>query len=142
MLGLLRREFDLKRFRPGQEAVIRSVLEARDTLAVMPTGGGKSLTYQLPSLLLPGLTVVVSPLIALIRDQFEKLRAQGIDTVRLDSSLTTTEREETLDLLEEGEQKVALITPEGATGQAFKKKVEDTPISLLVVDEAHCVSEW
>ncbi len=142
MLDLLRREFDLRRFRPGQEAVIRGVLEGRDTLAVMPTGGGKSLTYQLPSLLLPGLTVVVSPLIALIRDQFEKLRAQGIDTVRLDSSLTQTEREETLDLLEDGEQKVVLITPEGATGPAFKKRVEETPISLLVVDEAHCVSEW
>ncbi|MCZ6712878.1 MAG: DEAD/DEAH box helicase, partial [Deltaproteobacteria bacterium] len=94
MLDLLRREFGLRHFRPGQEQTMRAVLDARDTLAVLPTGGGKSLTYQLPSLLLPGLTVVVSPLIALIRDQFEKLRAQGIETVRLDSSLTGTQREE------------------------------------------------
>jgi len=142
MLDLLRREFGLRHFRPGQEEAIRAVLDARDTLCVLPTGGGKSLTYQLPSLLLPGLTVVVSPLIALIRDQFEKLRAQGIETVRLDSSLTGTEKEEALTLLEEGDQKIVLITPEGATGPAFKKRVADQQVSLLVIDEAHCVSEW
>ncbi|MCP4007125.1 MAG: ATP-dependent DNA helicase RecQ [bacterium] len=142
MLDLLRREFGLRHFRPGQEEIIRAVLDNRDALAVLPTGGGKSLTYQLPSLLLPGLTVVVSPLIALIRDQFEKLRDQGIKTVRLDSSLTGTEKEEALSLLEEGKQKIVLITPEGATGPAFKKRVADREISMLVVDEAHCVSEW
>lgn len=142
MLDLLRREFGLRHFRPGQEDVIRAVLDARDTLAVLPTGGGKSLTYQLPSLLLPGLTVVVSPLIALIRDQFEKLREQGIETVRVDSSLTGTEKEEALSLLEEGSQKIVLITPEGATGPAFKKRIADQKVSLLVIDEAHCVSEW
>ncbi len=142
MLDILRREFDLKHFRPGQEAVIRSVLDGKDTIAVMPTGGGKSLTYQLPSLLLPGLTVVVSPLIALIRDQFEKLREHGIEALRLDSSLTQTQKEATLDLLEEGAQKILLITPEGATGPAFKKRLGDQLVSLLVVDEAHCVSEW
>jgi len=142
MLDLLRREFGLSHFRPGQEDVIRSVLDGRDTMAVMPTGGGKSLTYQLPSLLLPGITVVVSPLIALIRDQFEKLRARGIETLRLDSSLTGTEREEALTLLEEGDQKIVLITPEGATGAPFKKRLEGNTVSMLVVDEAHCVSEW
>ncbi len=142
MFDLLRREFGLRHFRPGQEQVIRAVLDGRDTLAVLPTGGGKSLTYQIPSLLLPGLTVVVSPLIALIRDQFEKLRARGVETLRLDSSLTATEREEALQLLEAGEQKVLLITPEGATGGAFRKRIADTPVSLLVIDEAHCVSEW
>ena len=142
MLDLLRREFGLRHFRPGQEQVIRGVLGERDTLAVMPTGGGKSLTYQLPSLILSGLTVVVSPLIALIRDQFEKLCEQGVETLRLDSSLTLKEREEALELLEEGEHKVVLITPEGATGTGFKKRLEGQDVSLLVVDEAHCVSEW
>ncbi len=142
MLNLLRREFGLRHFRPGQEEIIRAVLDGRDTLAVLPTGSGKSLTYQLPSLLLPGLTVVVSPLIALIRDQFEKLRAQGIETVRVDSSLTGTQREEALQLLEQGSQKVVLITPEGATSGTFKKRIGDAEVSLFVVDEAHCVSEW
>ena len=142
MLEILRREFGLAHFRPGQEQVIRAVLDGRDTIAVMPTGGGKSLTSQLPALLLPGITVVVSPLIALIRDQFEKLRARGVETIRLDSSLTGTQREEALDLLEDGAQKIVLITPEGATGTAFKKRLVDREVSLLVVDEAHCVSEW
>jgi ATP-dependent DNA helicase RecQ len=142
MLEVLRRQFGLRHFRPGQEEIIRAVLDGRDTLAVLPTGGGKSLTYQLPALLLPGLTVVVSPLIALIRDQFEKLRATGVETVRVDSSLTGTQREEALATIEEGQQKVVLITPEGATGPAFKKRVADQEVSLLVVDEAHCVSEW
>ena len=142
MLELLRREFGLTRFRSGQEEVIRAVLDGRDAIAVMPTGGGKSLTYQLPSLLLPGLTVVVSPLIALIRDQFEKLRERGIEALRLDSSLTATEREEALSLIEDGDQKILLITPEGATGAGFRKRLGENPVSLLVVDEAHCVSEW
>lgn len=142
MLDLLRREFGLRHFRPGQEQIIRSVLSGRDTLAVLPTGGGKSLTYQIPSLLFEGLTVVVSPLIALIRDQFEKLREQGIASLRLDSSLTLKQREEALSLIEDGSQKVLLITPEGATGVGFRKRLGDNPVSMLVVDEAHCVSEW
>ncbi|MCE2390372.1 MAG: RecQ family ATP-dependent DNA helicase [Proteobacteria bacterium] len=142
MLGVLRRQFGLRHFRPGQEEVIRAVLDGKDSLAVLPTGGGKSLTYQLPAMLLPGVTVVVSPLIALIRDQFEKLRATGVETVRVDSSLTGTQKEEALELIEGGSQKVVLITPEGATGPAFKKRVADTEVSLFVVDEAHCVSEW
>jgi ATP-dependent DNA helicase RecQ len=142
MLDVLRRQFGLRHFRPGQEEIIRSVLDGKDTLAVLPTGGGKSLTYQLPALLLPGTTVVVSPLIALIRDQFEKLRATGVETVRVDSSLTGTQKEEALSLIEAGKQKIVLITPEGATGPAFKNRVAEKDISLLVVDEAHCVSEW
>ncbi len=142
MLDILRREFGLTHFRPGQEQAIRSVLDGHDTIAVMPTGGGKSLAYQLPALLLPGITVVVSPLIALIRDQFEKLRAHGIETIRLDSSLTQTQREEALDLVEDGAQKIVLITPEGATGAGFRKRLGDREVSMLVIDEAHCVSEW
>jgi ATP-dependent DNA helicase RecQ len=130
MLDLLRREFGLRHFRPGQEEVIRAVLDHRDTLAVLPTGGGKSLTYQLPSLLLPGLTVVVSPLIALIRDQFEKLREQGIETVRVDSSLTGTEKEEALALPRRREDRA-----DHAEGRRPPSKRIADQLSLLVIDE-------
>ena len=138
----MRSTFDIPSFRPGQERVLRHVLEGRNVLAVMPTGSGKSLTYQLPSLLLPGLTVVISPLIALIKDQFEKLRALEVPVFRLDSSLKQSEREDVLSRLAAGEGKLVLTTPETATSPAFRERMASRPISLFTVDEAHCVSQW
>ncbi|HEY6105225.1 MAG TPA: ATP-dependent DNA helicase RecQ [Anaeromyxobacteraceae bacterium] len=138
----MRSTFDIPSFRPGQERVLRHVLEGRNVLAVMPTGSGKSLTYQLPSLLLPGLTVVISPLIALIKDQFEKLRARDVPVFRLDSSLKQSEREDVLSRLGEGEGKLVLTTPETATSPAFRERLGRRPVSLFTVDEAHCVSQW
>ncbi len=138
----MHRVFGIPSFRPGQEQVVRGVLEGRNVLAVMPTGSGKSLTYQLPAVVLPGLTVVVSPLIALIQDQTDKLRALGVPVERLDSSLTQREREEVLRRLAAGERKLVLTTPETASSPTFRERLAGRDLSLFVVDEAHCVSQW
>ncbi|HSN13053.1 MAG TPA: ATP-dependent DNA helicase RecQ, partial [Anaeromyxobacteraceae bacterium] len=138
----MRSAFGIQSFRRGQEQVLRAVLAGRDVLAVMPTGSGKSLTYQLTSQVLPGTALVVSPLLALIRDQVEKLRALGIPVERIDSSLTGKEREAALGRLADSRTKLALVTPEGAVSPSFRAALSRTQISLFAVDEAHCVSQW
>src|SRR5512138_761426 len=138
----MRTTFKIPKFRRGQEQVIRAVLGGRDVLAVMPTGSGKSLTYQLTSQVLPGATLVVSPLLALIRDQTEKLRALGVPVERIDSSLTAKERVAALGRLAEGKTKLALVTPESAVSASFRNALAGAPVSLFAVDEAHCVSQW
>src|SRR3954451_1523059 len=110
LLSVLRSEFSLEEFRPGQEDVIRSVLEGRDALVVMPTGGGKSLIYQLPALLLPGLTLVVSPLIALMKDQTDKMDELGVEAWTINSSLSAAERREAEEKLS-GDGKILYVTP-------------------------------
>jgi ATP-dependent DNA helicase RecQ len=138
----MRSTFKIRSFRRGQEQVIRAVLGGRDVLAVMPTGSGKSLSYQLTSQVLPGATIVVSPLLALIRDQTEKLRALGIPVERVDSSLTGKEREAALGRLADGRTKLALITPESAVSPLVRNALSGARVSLFAVDEAHCVSQW
>jgi len=138
----MRRVFQIRSYRPGQEQVVRGVLAGRDVLAVMPTGSGKSLTYQLPGLVLPGLTVVISPLIALIQDQHNKLAARGVPVARLDSSLLVKERKEVLARIEDGSLKLLLTTPETASTSKFRTWLGERVISLFTVDEAHCVSQW
>jgi ATP-dependent DNA helicase RecQ len=138
----MRSSFKIPAFRRGQEHVIRSVLAGRDVLAVMPTGSGKSLSYQLTSQVLPGTTLVVSPLLALIRDQTEKLRALGIPVERIDSSLTGKERTAALGRLADGSTKLALVTPESAVSASFRNALAGAKVSLFAVDEAHCVSQW
>ncbi len=138
----MRSTFKIKAFRRGQEQVIRAVLGGRDVLAVMPTGSGKSLSYQLASQVLPGATLVVSPLLALIRDQTEKLRALGVPVERIDSSLTAKEREAALRRIAEGRTKLAFVTPESAVSASFRNALAGAPVSLFAVDEAHCVSQW
>ena len=132
----------IRDLRPGQAEVIESILSGRDTLAIMPTGSGKSLTYQLPALSLPGPTLVVSPLLALIEDQVGKLKAAGVAVARIDSTRTAKERAADLDAVRTGHIKLILITPESVCTPAVQEMLEGVRFSLFCVDEAHCVSQW
>ena len=139
---ILASRFGFADFRPGQERVIEALLAGRSALAVFPTGSGKSLCYQLPSLLLDGVTVVVSPLIALMKDQIDALLLQGIDAARLDSSLGPDEVRDVGERLRAGSLKLLYVAPERFNNERFLAQLEETPISLFAVDEAHCISEW
>ena len=132
----------IRDLRPGQAEVIESVLAGRDTLAIMPTGSGKSLTYQLPSLWLPGPTLVVSPLLALIEDQVGKMKAAGVPVARIDSTRTAKERAADLEAVREGKIRLVLITPESVCSPAVQETLEGVKFALFCVDEAHCVSQW
>ena len=138
----LRKVFGLKRLRPGQLEVIERVLNATNTLAVMPTGAGKSLCYQLPALLLPGTTVVVSPLVALMKDQCDALRALGVAAVQINSALGSAELAAARAAVASGSARIVLTTPEQIAEPALTSALARHPVSLLVVDEAHCISEW
>ncbi|ATB46408.1 RecQ family ATP-dependent DNA helicase [Corallococcus macrosporus] len=139
--GLVR-HFGLSQFRPGQDQVISSVLSGRNTVVVMPTGAGKSLCYQLPATLLPGLTLVVSPLIALMKDQVEQLTARGIPATFINSSLSDLERAERMRKLRAREYKLLYVAPERFRSQSFLETVSAVGVDLLAVDEAHCISQW
>ena len=139
---LLRGTFGLKHLREGQAAAIDHVMAGEPTLAVMPTGAGKSLCYQLPALLLPGTTLVVSPLIALMKDQCDKLRELGVAAVQLNSAVGADEIDAAEKAIGAGEAKIVFTTPERLAEGAFLDLVTTHPVSLVVVDEAHCISQW
>jgi ATP-dependent DNA helicase RecQ len=139
---LLRRTFRLKRLRPGQREVIESVLAGRDTLAIMPTGAGKSLCYQLPGLQMKGTTIIVSPLISLMKDQADKLEARGVEAEALNSTLSERERREALARIRRREADFVFTTPEQLADPAFVAKLKQNPIDLFVIDEAHCITQW
>src|SRR4051795_13002482 len=138
----LQRLFGFEDFRPGQEAVISAVLGGRDTLALMPTGGGKSLCYQLPALLLPGVTLVVSPLIALMKDQIDFLVSKGVAAARLDSSVPFEEGRQIYRDLFAGRLKLLYVAPERLANERFLQTLGRLPLAMMAVDEAHCISEW
>lgn len=138
----LKTVFRLTEFRDGQEEIIRSVLSGHDTLAVMPTGSGKSLCYQLPGLIMPGMTLVISPLIALMKDQVDSLMARGISAANLNSMLSYAKQQEVCERVYRGEIKFLFVAPERIRNVAFQNLLRSVTIGLLAVDEAHCISQW
>ena len=142
MLGNLERVFGFSGFRPGQQAICEQLLAGNSALAVFPTGGGKSLCYQLPALLLPDVTLVISPLIALMKDQIDFLRSKGVPAARLDSSLDAHELKTVWDDLRNGRLKLLYVAPERFGSERFLQQLSRLRISMMVVDEAHCISEW
>ena len=140
--ALLKRYFGHAAFRGGQEALIDAILSGRDVLGVMPTGGGKSVCYQLPALLLPGLTVVVSPLISLMKDQVAALTEAGIPAAFLNSSLSFEQLRSTYAKASAGQYKLLYVAPERLETESFLSLTARVPVSLLAVDEAHCISQW
>ncbi len=134
--------FGLEDFRKGQQEVISHIIAGHDCLCVMPTGGGKSLCYQLPSLVRPGLTIVVSPLIALMKDQVDSLSNRGISATLINSTLSTAEQNQRLEHVAGGHYSMVYVAPERLRNSRFLDAIRSTPIQLLAVDEAHCISEW
>lgn len=139
---LLHSVFGFPDFRPGQAEIVQSVLEGRNTLAIMPTGGGKSLCFQLPALCRDGVTVVISPLIALMRDQVRALRAAGVEAGALTSGNTEEETEEVFQAIDEGRLKLLYMAPERLASGGALSLLRRAKCSLIAVDEAHCVSQW
>jgi ATP-dependent DNA helicase RecQ len=141
VVAVLREVFGFDSFLPGQREVIEAVLSGRDCIAVMPTGGGKSLTFQLPARILPGTVLVLSPLISLMKDQVDALVDLGFRAARIDSTLEPAERRRRLETLRSGGYEVVYLAPEALEG-SLKAVLRDCPLSLMVVDEAHCISQW
>lgn len=142
LLEKLKTHFGYASFRPQQEAIIQHVLAGKDTIVLMPTGGGKSLCYQIPALFLEGLTLVVSPLIALMKDQVQSLVANGIPAAYLNSSLTTAQEEEVQHALEQGVIRLLYVSPEKIFSPNFMDLLSLWSVQLIAIDEAHCVSSW
>ncbi len=138
----LKQTFGYQGFRPGQEQAVRAVVAGRSAAAIFPTGSGKSLCYQLPALLLPHLTLVVSPLLALMQDQLAFLHRHGIAAASIDSAQSREQASETMARAKSGELKILMISVERLKNERFRHFISQVPLSLLVVDEAHCISEW
>lgn len=142
LLEVLRRYWGFDSFRPMQEEIIRSVAAGRDTLALMPTGGGKSLTYQVPTMAGEGLCIVITPLIALMKDQVDRLRSKRISALAVHSGLSPRQMDIALDNCVYGGVKFLYIAPERIASESFRLRVRRMPVSLIAVDEAHCISQW
>lgn len=141
-LEILSKYYGYTSFRKGQESIINSILNKKDVLAIMPTGGGKSICYQLPALILDGMTVVISPLISLMKDQVDALKAMGINAAFINSSLGNKEFNEILNNIRKNTYKILYIAPERLDTQEFLELINNNEISQIAIDEAHCVSQW
>jgi len=142
LLDTLKHYFGYDSFRSGQAEIITNLMQGRDSLVLMPTGGGKSLCYQLPAILLPGVTIVVSPLIALMKDQVDSLTHQGISAAFINSSLDQQTINDIFAKLSRGEIKLLYVAPERLTNRYFLQRLSELPLSMFAIDEAHCISQW
>lgn len=140
--SILKETFGYRSFRFDQEKIINSVLDGKDVLAIMPTGGGKSVCYQIPALYLEGITLVISPLISLMQDQVANLKETGVEAVFLNSSQSYQENLKAREKIEKKEVKLVYISPEGILSPALQNFFDDLDVSLIAIDEAHCVSQW
>ncbi len=138
----LQQHFGYSTFRPGQKEIIETILSGRDTLGVLPTGGGKSICYQLSAIVSPGLTVVISPLISLMKDQVDTLKQLGIPAAYINSTVSNQEFADTMDQLRRGTLKLLYVAPERLDSSSFTSFISQQTISLVAIDEAHCVSQW
>ncbi len=139
---ILKKYFGYDSFRQGQEKLIDAILEGRDALGIMPTGAGKSICYQVPALLLPGITLVISPLISLMKDQVQALNQAGVHAAYINSSLTERQISRAMELAGQGQYKIIYVAPERLETEAFIDFAKRVNISMLTVDEAHCISQW
>lgn len=139
---LLKQYFGYDSFRPGQDKLVQSILSGRDTLGIMPTGAGKSICYQVPALLLPGLTLVISPLISLMKDQVGALNEAGVPAACVNSAMSAESMRDVLGYAAQGGYKLLYVAPERLTAPAFLSFAQRVPVSMVTVDEAHCISQW
>ncbi len=139
---VLQETFGYQQFRPGQESIIHAALTGDDCLVVMPTGGGKSLCYQIPALILPGITLVVSPLISLMKDQVDQLRANGVSAESLNSSQPRETQQAIFEACQQGEIKLLYVAPERLLMESFLDTISRWQLAMIAVDEAHCISQW
>ena len=141
-MSVLKKYYGYDSFRPGQKEIIDAILDKKDVLGIMPTGGGKSICYQIPALLLEGVTIVVSPLISLMKDQVDTLKEYGVAAELINSTLSNYEFRKIMDSAREGNYKLLYVAPERLETESFLSLLEEIPVSMVAVDEAHCVSQW
>ncbi|MFQ9975559.1 MAG: DEAD/DEAH box helicase [Butyricicoccus sp.] len=139
---ILKQYFGYDSFRPGQDELVRAILSGRDTLGIMPTGAGKSICYQVPAMLFPGLTLVISPLISLMKDQVGALVEAGVPAACINSAMSAEEFRDALYFAGRGQYKLLCVAPERLTAPSFLEFAKRVPISMVTVDEAHCISQW